>query len=488
VNQWNRTRPQHRKENRELFLEMLRWLGCICDGSMAGSRTSRENPVDPSRARNYPVNANPTAFDDRNLPGLSSPEFNILEGAAEVRADPGNGKWYTREEMVLLNEGTYSRAEAEAYWDSDCRPVDRSVPPAPGEDWFSKLCSFREASYQDTRHWLKVEPGTGGGQMLVSRANGKSFGAGKFSTPRLDTLRAAVAKVNLPGKLTVRHNLGDVAEKHSHEANRHATFQVASQFNCLEFTHPRAVPEDGVTQYAQDRTQGPACSVACGAATIYRNFFVRMEEEGRPEQHGQTRDCMIDNLKDVSQLLGNTNDCLYTMAGGYSLSDSERVKKLNAALDRLEADGCTDLVRCALRIGVHDDVEVTAMNWGQTTLETPEQTVTQIFGSALAVGYNRRTTMPEDWRKFATLVLEASYEATLCAAILTAERHKGAHGSRRVFLTSLGGGVFGNPMDWIGGAIRRACERYKHYNLDVFIVTYGGEVHGALKKLEDEFS
>ena len=50
--------------------------------------------------------------------------------------------------------------------------------------------------------------------------------------------------------------------------------QAASQFNCLEFAHPGAVPENGVTGYIYDGTQGPACSLAAPAATVARNYFV----------------------------------------------------------------------------------------------------------------------------------------------------------------------------------------------------------------------
>jgi hypothetical protein len=53
-----------------------------------------------------------------------------------------------------------------------------------------------------------------------------------------------------------------------------ALFQVASQFNALEMVAPNITPEDGVTRYQHDRTQGPACAIAAGAATIYRNYFV----------------------------------------------------------------------------------------------------------------------------------------------------------------------------------------------------------------------
>jgi len=36
----------------------------------------------------------------------------------------------------------------------------------------------------------------------------------------------------------------------------------------------RSLQKHGVTRYQHDHTQGPACAIACGAATIYRNYFV----------------------------------------------------------------------------------------------------------------------------------------------------------------------------------------------------------------------
>jgi hypothetical protein len=55
--------------------------------------------------------------------------------------------------------------------------------------------------------------------------------------------------------------------------NENAVFQAASQFNSLEFVSQHVTPENGVQGYASDKTQGPACSVVCGPATVYRNYF-----------------------------------------------------------------------------------------------------------------------------------------------------------------------------------------------------------------------
>ena len=56
------------------------------------------------------------------------------------------------------------------------------------------------------------------------------------------------------------------------------------------------------------------------------------------------------------------------------------------------------------------------------------------------------------WAELAALVLEAAYEATLLAGLLNAAR--GA--SKRVLLTRLGGGAFGNLDDWIDAGMLRA--------------------------------
>jgi hypothetical protein len=49
------------------------------------------------------------------------------------------------------------------------------------------------------------------------------------------------------------------------------------------------------------------------------------------------------------------------------------------------------------------------------------------------------------WKPFASLVLEAAYEATMLAAVLNKQR--GA--SNVVLPTLLGGGAFGNEAEWI---------------------------------------
>merc|ERR1712008_509321 len=111
---------------------------------------------------------------------------------------------------------------------------------------------------------------------------------------------------------------------------------------------------------------------------------------------------------------------------------------------------------------------------------------TQVLGSDCSVSYSgNRNTL---WEPFARLVLEASYEAVFRVAMLTALRHGGRAGSNRVFLTCLGGGVYGNPLNWSVDAMEAAMRKFSSVNLEVFIVTYGGHVNAELERLEESFA
>jgi hypothetical protein len=112
------------------------------------------------------------------------------------------------------------------------------------------------------------------GSWTHSLANGRSYGIGRLELPSVAELRArALEEVrtralvdgkSLEGVLSVSNVSGDVRALHADRAHQGALFQVASQFNMLEMIGPEVTPEEGVTRYASDHTQGPACAVAAG--------------------------------------------------------------------------------------------------------------------------------------------------------------------------------------------------------------------------------
>ena len=157
-------------------------------------------------------------------------------------------------------------------------------------DWFERLTGFREESYEATRAKLRVEGGR-----LHSLVNGKFYGVGEFELASLRTLRERAASVTgMSGRLKVSVVTGDVREMHQAPEYAGAIVQVASQFNALEMTGPSVSPEQGVTRYVHDRTQGPACAIAAAAATIYRNYFLPVAHfQPYPKWDRRSRNCIL---------------------------------------------------------------------------------------------------------------------------------------------------------------------------------------------------
>jgi hypothetical protein len=320
--------------------------------------------------------------------------------------------------------------------------------------WFETLMGFAEESPEQVRENIRVEGGS-----LKSLINGKTYRWGELETPSLAELRQR-ARLRLNerqgiggGKISVREVVANVQQLHAEESHAGALFQVASQFNLLEMGSPGYTPEDGVGIYEHDHTQGPACAIAAGAGTIYRNYFA-----GVNGQTGQSRANQIDCLADVGAALGNAETPLWEMKNGYALATRDGLLQISERL-RAATEPELDVLRGLLRIGIQWDTQV--------TLGGAAHTVTQAYCSALPVAYSHHSSAL--WREFAALVLEASYEATICAAIL----NSAASGNNRVFFTLLGGGAFGNETEWITQGIRRALDLYENADLDVAIVSYG---------------
>jgi hypothetical protein len=293
---------------------------------------------------------------------------------------------------------------------------------------------------------------------LHSLANERSFSIGEFATPRLAELRTKGRAVARQGAIRVTHDvIGDVLKLHALPENYGALFQVASQFNCLEFPGTSTTPEHGVSGYAHDPTQGPACSLAAAAATVYRNYFVPLRGS-----EGQTHDNQINNLEDLAAAVGRPDE-FWSVRNGYTSSTSERLRALGDELNKHDREQLLGEVR----IGLQHDVGVTFIDRFTQAEPGSEPMVSQAFCSAVSCAYTPLGN--SEWESLARFVLEANYEATLWAAVINASRPLG---SNKVWLTLLGGGAFGNDPKWIAAAIGLVLSKLARVDLDVHIAHY----------------
>ena len=158
------------------------------------------------------------------------------------------------------------------------------------KDVFEHLFGFEE-DVRDLRcvyENIRVTNDAGDGGIIIhSQANGRSYTCGTFAAKWEDDFASDVARG--PGTFSLVLGNGahskdvrgsNVGALQADPSNCGATFQVASNFNCLEFVSDHDSARNGVSKYIYDKTQGPVASISCMPALVYRNHFLRHEIYG----------------------------------------------------------------------------------------------------------------------------------------------------------------------------------------------------------------
>eukprot|EP01040_Poterioochromonas_malhamensis_P011829 gene11829-12906_t len=342
-----------------------------------------------------------------------------------------------------------------------------------GLDWFQQLFGCeepRETHKIDESFEVYPSNDQYGNFILHSKRNNREFPIGKFSTPTIKALRDRLNEL-----------LERIASQRCDDMNNHeskgdwkvievdykviqsvfslhyeypkATFQAASQFNCLEFPNPRAFPELGITFYCTDHTQGPACALACAAGTMYRNYFtpvpipdsaindlpssIKRSISTEGTIRGQSKQFQLNTLDLLEGSLDNAQNEYWFIENGYTFSKSENnLLKLN---QRLSTDYNSEELIEKVKVG------------SMRTLDG----ISNVH-----------------WEPLARIVLQAMYEGAVLAGMIkwleslvycTIKTSKVEEPQEtfenQLFLTFVGGGVFGNEMSWIYEAIGRAIAK-----------------------------
>jgi hypothetical protein len=301
--------------------------------------------------------------------------------------------------------------------------------------WFETLFGFRESVREVYADFTVTE--FDDHAELTSKVNGRTFNAGRFtvrnipSFPTYAPVGGGKLHVIRGNGLSGKDNIVDVLLAQSNKLFDGATFLAASNFNCLEFVGMSQTAADGVTQYCGDATQGPYCALAAGAATVYRNYFMK-HESGKQGQ-----------LEEEVHLLRATPLDPFVKHGYPRLTARELASIAKHDWDDLDQ----------FYVGVHENCEVTTTRSRRRLfkLAPPERIVHQVYAAALNFGGS--VAQCEDSIRIGGQILTAEYRATVLAAWELSRKYPGRKGSNRLVLTFLGGGVFGNPRDMICKAI-----------------------------------
>jgi len=257
----------------------------------------------------------------------------------------------------------------------------------------------------------------------------------------------------------------DVAYLQSLPENRNAVFQVASNFNGVEAISEHSFPTNPTftEDYIYDHTQGPIASISAGGGAITR-VHAAFYDPSKPQREWSQTDTRQHNfLKNLKEYFPVFNG--YIVLQPESLPFPRDVQEQNKLLEKCY-------------VGYHKNVQVTfgeAISRKFRKVNDPDQIIDQVFcaGMNMAQGSSgwRNSTSPNASLK-ASFILQSAYEGTYLTAI-TNDR-------KNIFLTMIGGGVFGNHPNSIYNAILDAHLKwglYQNNSLEkVTVVLYYGDV------------
>lgn len=425
------------------------------------------------------------SYEQYAVPATASPLHKPPSSSVNPTASPH--KIY----MIVSVKSSPSTASALSTSSASAAKAASALPSSVNKNdrkWFEFLFKIEESDLKRD-NISTVESDKKRMQLTINGVDAGPFEIGHFTTPNIQALQIA-NKEHQNSETTetrvVHLATSSILSEHSKEENMHATFQAASQYNALEFDNDSVTPEYGIARYAGDNTQGPDCALACAAGTLYRNYARIMPND----QKGQSADNQINYLDDLVEILRTNSGGVLTVPNGYTKATDKDLQSINEYLINLDETQRDDLIK-VIKIGVQEDVGVTFSSrepWTQTNHADPPY-VTQVYAAAPAIGY--ATTYEQrnnnSWDLLSKLLLDSQYEGTIRAAYENKLRHYPKFlQANKVHLTFLGGGVFGNKIEYIMAAIARAVKIAETENMGLeIVIDHYGEIDDYYKGMLD---
>lgn len=317
-----------------------------------------------------------------------------------------------------------------------------SVTIDESSSWFTHAFGFEESSnYHETQKKF-IEMYRQGQNQTINGINVGQFAL--INRSQLPIFEGSDYPGNQSPTVTLSHRIGDVVQLHLDPVNQNATFQIASQQNCLEMINPQVSPEDGITIYSKDLTQGPISAMLTPAGLAYREFLIPIGST-----QGQSATKQLDMSYPARQQIARKSGVFGKTINGYLFYTNEELHDLNQALfgvtsERIISRQC---IRQLVAVGFHHDLGI-----NHAGITQPYR-VSHVYCSGLPINYQSNPDRIA-WKGISELFLEAIYENTLLMACLN---NTDTGRNQPCYLTLVGGGVFGMNVDQIYRAIERAC-------------------------------
>lgn len=238
----------------------------------------------------------------------------------------------------------------------------------------------------------------------------------------------------------------DIITCETNPENDGSTFQIASNFNCLDHIPSQKPPNGLLSNYPTHFEQGGPGTVACGPALLYQQYFIS-------HVSGQ-----IGQMEEDIELLSRTP---MTVEDGYIREIPEFFDYSNPNL---------------YQIGVHQNIDVTLGRAGIDCDQyriVNDQRIHQAFCSTISFGsvYDTEFNL-----NVASSILKTEYRLTILAAMENSIKYPDRKVSKKVFLCLLGTGAFFNPISLVSNAISDCTDIIKKSGLEVNLVCFNQKI------------
>lgn len=317
--------------------------------------------------------------------------------------------------------------------------VDKTEVFKNKAEWFEKLFGFKEIP-ETVQSKFTISTDENGDSFLISQVNNKKYSIGTFKCRDLKSFDSTPMRDG--GKFNIIVGDGsenvdaDIIMCETNPENDGSTFQMASNFNCLDHLPGKKPPNGYISEYITHHEQGGPGTVVCGPAVLYRQYFV-------DEVHLLERTPII--VDDGYAIDIPENDFDYSNSNLY-------------------------------QVGVHQNIDVTLGRAGRCNRYyriIDNQRIHQVFCSTIPFG-----DLPESEfnLKVASYILTAEYRMTILAAIENSLKYPGRKGSNKLFLCLLGTGAFGNPIELVTKCIADCSDLIQKSGLEVNLTCFNQSI------------
>lgn len=328
------------------------------------------------------------------------------------------------------------------------------------DDWFKEVFGIRESLNEIDRFISICEDD---GKVVLKDKNGNNYYSGVFSIRDISSFHNLSNRGNGTFSIVKYEEIISDKEKifssfgmlQSFKEFCGATFQLETQFNCLNFISKEQTAGNGISCYVYDNQNSTIASLGTSASLLYRNYFV--------ESKGQ--------IGDEIDLLDKTP---INVIHGFPIIQENDITKIKDKIDWNDLDNYKVGTQqyCQVILSPNED--------GFSFVKYP-QYVNHVFVSSFS--FQDNVIKDRFTYLIAENLLEAEYKLTILSSWENSILYQDLIGSKICFLTFIGCSFQLNPIQIVINSILSLENLISQSGLNVFLFINKYNFYNSISQL-----